>query len=63
MANAMGNEFVRGDTSPIPNKGTGTGVENNYGADISVTATNKQGALSGADSDPAEQCKTKDERI
>lgn len=59
----MENDVVRGDSKPMPDRGTSTGVEDLYGADLGVDAMNKRGRLSGTDSDPAGQGKTKDERI
>ena len=62
----MDNEFVRGDTAPIPNRGTMVGSLPNMdtgGMDTGADAINRQGGLAGADSDPAFQDKTKDERI
>lgn len=43
---------LQGDSSPIPNKGTGTGVTDTYGADIGPSATNRLGSMGSAtDSD------------
>ena len=39
---------LQGDTSAMPNKGTGTGVADTYGADISPSATNRMGSIRGA---------------
>ena len=67
MANAMGNDVVRGDTAPMPNRGTMSGAMPNMdtgGMDTGPDAINRQGRPQGStDSDPADQCKTRDERI
>lgn len=39
---------LQGDTSAMPNKGTGTAVTDTYGADIGVDSTNRQGSISGS---------------
>ena len=40
---------LQGDVSEIPDRGTSTGVVGgNYGADLSVDATNRHGRISGA---------------
>ena len=42
---------LQGDTSDMPDKGTGTGVTNTYGASISQSATNRRGSMHGASGD------------
>lgn len=42
------NGEVQGDTTPMPNKGTGSGVTDTYGADIGATAENRIGSIAGA---------------
>ena len=39
---------LQGDTSPMPNKGTGTGVTDTYGADIGLSSTNRIGGIGGS---------------
>lgn len=39
------NGMVQGDNHPMPNKGTTEGVTDTYGADLSPTATNREGAI------------------
>jgi hypothetical protein len=39
---------LQGDSSPLPDKGTGTAVGDNYGADLSPDSTNRIGGISGA---------------
>lgn len=39
---------LQGDTSAMPNKGTGTAVTDTYGADIGVDSTNRQGSIGGS---------------
>jgi hypothetical protein len=39
---------LQGDNSPMPNKGTGTGVTDTYGADLSANADNRQGSIAGS---------------
>jgi hypothetical protein len=39
---------VQGDETAMPNKGTGTGVTDTYGADLSQDATNREGSIRGA---------------
>jgi hypothetical protein len=47
------NGELQGDNSPMPNKGTETGVTDTYGADLGQSADNRQGAISHATrSDP-----------
>ena len=47
---------LRGDDKPMPNRGTGTGVVDTYGADLSPTAKNRLGSITGATkSDPADE--------
>lgn len=36
---------LQGDTKPMPDRGTGTGVTDTYGADIGLDATNRKGSL------------------
>lgn len=36
----------------LPDRGTGTGVSDSYGADLSGSATNKEGTASGAAAGP-----------
>ena len=44
---------LQGDTKAMPNQGTGTGVTDTYGADLSPSATNQRGSIhSAAKSDP-----------
>lgn len=44
---------LQGDPTPMPNKGTETGVTDTYGADLSQGATNRQGGIDHATrSDP-----------
>lgn len=47
---------LQGDSKPLPNRGTGTGVTDTYGADLSPTARNRKGRIKGAGSDPADEC-------
>lgn len=47
---------LQGDDRPMRDAGTGTGVTDTYGADIGGTSTNRIGSLTGAKSDPADQC-------
>lgn len=42
------NGQLQGDDKPMPNQGTGTGVTDTYGADLSQNATNRQGSIAGA---------------
>ncbi len=42
------NGQVQGDNTPMPNVGTGTGVTDTYGADLSQGADNRQGSITGA---------------
>ena len=47
------NDTVRGDNRPLPDKGTGTGVTDTYGSDISRDSTNRiRGMTSDTQSDP-----------
>ncbi len=39
---------LQGDDKPMPNQGTGTGVTDTYGADLSQGATNRMGSIRGA---------------
>ncbi|THF55918.1 hypothetical protein [Pseudothauera rhizosphaerae] len=41
------NGELQGDNRPMPNRGTGTGVGDTYGADISPDATNREGGFKG----------------
>lgn len=55
MAFRKGNDDVRGDSKPMPDKGTGTGFNGDtYGADVSGDATNTQGKVQGTKSDPVD---------
>lgn len=48
---------LRGDDKAMPDRGTSTGVTDTYGADLSQTAKNRKGGISGATgSDPADEC-------
>lgn len=42
------NGQLQGDTSPMPDRGTSTGVSDSYGADLSEDATNSMGSITGA---------------
>lgn len=47
---------LQGDSKAMPNQGTGTGVTDTYGADLSPSATNQRGSIhSAAKSDPWKQ--------
>lgn len=51
------NGQLQGDSKSIPDRGTGTGVTDTYGADLSQGATNRSGGMGRATkSDPAEKC-------
>lgn len=50
MTFKSGNDDVRGDSKSIPDRGTSTGVDDTYGADLSPDATNSQGKMSGTKS-------------
>ena len=39
---------LQGDTKPMRDKGTATGVHDTYGADLSPDATNSMGGISGS---------------
>lgn len=39
---------LQGDTNPMPNQGTGTGVTDTYGADLSGSAENRAGSIAGS---------------
>jgi hypothetical protein len=39
---------LQGDSAPMPNKGTDTGVTDTYGADLSQSADNRIGSIAGA---------------
>jgi len=48
---------LQGDTKPMPDRGTSTGVSDTYGADLSQGASNSMGGISGATkSDKHDQC-------
>ncbi|MCU0689771.1 MAG: hypothetical protein MUF54_00080 [Polyangiaceae bacterium] len=42
---------LRGDTKSLPDRGTGTGVTDSYGASLDMGATNRKGRIA-AGSDP-----------
>lgn len=47
---------LQGDSKAIPDRGTGTGVTDSYGADLSADATNRLGSIRGmTGSDPGDQ--------
>lgn len=47
---------LRGDDKAMPDRGTGTGVTDTYGADLSPQAQNRKGKITGATgSDPADE--------
>lgn len=47
---------LRGDDKAMPDRGTSTGVTDTYGADVSGTAKNRKGGITGATgSDPADE--------
>ncbi len=48
------NGELQGDTKPMPDRGTSTGVTDTYGADIGQDATNSMGRLDGTKSDGKE---------
>ena len=39
---------LQGDDKPMPDRGTGSGVTDTYGADLGQDATNAQGKITGA---------------
>lgn len=39
---------LEGDSKAMPDRGTGTGVTDTYGADLSLTARNRKGSITGA---------------
>lgn len=39
---------LQGDTKPMPDRGTSTGVSDTYGADLGQDATNSLGSMGGA---------------
>jgi len=39
---------LQGDTAAMPDKGTGTGVTDTYGADLSQGADNRTGTITGS---------------
>ena len=41
------NDTVRGDEKPMRDAGTGTGLNDSYGADTGGDATNRQGKVDG----------------
>lgn len=41
-------DLVEGDTKSMPDRGTGTGVDNSYGADLGQDSTNAMGGISGS---------------
>ena len=44
-----GGDFVRGDTKPMPDRGTGTGFNgDSYGASVKPDAINRQGGMGNA---------------
>jgi hypothetical protein len=50
------NGSLQGDTRPMPDKGTGTGMTDSYGADTSSEAKNQMGSIAGSTkSDKGEQ--------
>lgn len=40
-------DLVEGDTKSMPDRGTGTGVDDSYGASLDGGATNGMGGISG----------------
>ena len=49
------NAPLRGDDKAMPDRGTSTGVTDTYGADLSQSAKNRKGRISGSTgSDPAD---------
>lgn len=47
---------LMGDSKPMPDRGSSTGVTDTYGADLSPTATNGMGRITGATrSDPMDR--------
>ena len=42
------NGELQGDTKPMRDRGTKTGVHDTYGADLSADATNRHGGMRGA---------------
>lgn len=42
------NGDLQGDTKSMPDRGTGSGVSDTYGADVSQGATNREGSIKGA---------------
>lgn len=55
---------LRGDDKAMPDKGTSTGVTDTYGADLSGSAKNSMGSITGATkSNPVDQCVNKEDRI
>lgn len=41
-------DLVEGDAKRMPDKGTGTGVDDSYGADLGQSSTNGMGDISGS---------------
>lgn len=47
---------LEGDSKAMPDRGTSVGVTDTYGADLSPTAQNRKGKITGATgSDPADE--------
>lgn len=42
------NGDLQGDTTPMPDRGTGTSVTDTYGCDLSGDATNSMGSITSA---------------
>lgn len=59
-----GTGVVMGDTKPMPDKGTGTGMTghatHDEGMSQDQSATNSMGKISGTDSDPMDRCYSPD---
>lgn len=55
-----GTGVVMGDTKPMPDRGTETGMTgfatDTGGMSLALDATNRIGALTGTDSDPMDEC-------
>lgn len=62
-----GTGVVMGDTKPMPDRGTGTGMTGYdpqlEGTDIGLDSINRMGSATGTDSDPMEQDKPKDPSV
>lgn len=41
-------ETLQGDTTPMPSRGTGTGVTDTYGAQTGPNSTNRLGNMAGS---------------